>query len=443
MELIKVRVNGACAQTVYCKTITSGMVGAEVTFEYVDPVWDSLLKTAVFWAGDVTKDVVNISSTVKIPPEVLAAFGRRLKIGVYGVSEDGTLTIPTLWADVGIICPGTDPSGDESTDPTPAVWTQILNLMGAMENLNTEDKSTLVAAINEALTKCCGEADPEEIQRIVNEYLKENSSAIGADGKSAYDYAVDGGYDGSEEDFAKKMQAEYLPVAGGTMTGPINMNGQKLSGLNSPTASDEAATKGYADTKAPIFNIGAFTGNINAVGGDTGLPSGVDCDCLCRSTSVTGTLPIDGDYTFALSIRRYSGAFTQKAITYPRMEEYARFYINSAWTDWVKISGNLTLTAGAERITGETWLGKPVYTMLLDCGAASNGKEVEYGLTGQTLIRGMGVIGAFVSPRIHLTVDNANSCWIEFWNQKLFIHCGANVESNAYQTYAQIWYTKG
>lgn len=38
-----------------------------------------------------------------------------------------------------------------------------------------------------------------------------------------------------------------LPIGGGTMTGPINMNGQKLSGLNAPTADDEAATKGYAD----------------------------------------------------------------------------------------------------------------------------------------------------------------------------------------------------
>lgn len=39
-----------------------------------------------------------------------------------------------------------------------------------------------------------------------------------------------------------------LPVAGGTMEGGINMNGQSLSGLNAPTKDDEAATKGYVDT---------------------------------------------------------------------------------------------------------------------------------------------------------------------------------------------------
>lgn len=38
-----------------------------------------------------------------------------------------------------------------------------------------------------------------------------------------------------------------LPLAGGSMAGPINMNGQALSGLNAPTAADQAATKGYVD----------------------------------------------------------------------------------------------------------------------------------------------------------------------------------------------------
>ena len=36
-----------------------------------------------------------------------------------------------------------------------------------------------------------------------------------------------------------------LSVAGGTMQGPINMNGQTLSGLNAPTEDTEAATRGY------------------------------------------------------------------------------------------------------------------------------------------------------------------------------------------------------
>lgn len=45
-----------------------------------------------------------------------------------------------------------------------------------------------------------------------------------------------------------------LALTGGTMEGSINMNGQKLTGLNAPTADDEAATRGYAEPKKLCFN---------------------------------------------------------------------------------------------------------------------------------------------------------------------------------------------
>lgn len=47
-----------------------------------------------------------------------------------------------------------------------------------------------------------------------------------------------------------------LSVNGGTMNGSINMNGQPISGLNTPTAADQAANKGYVDTAAPPATTG-------------------------------------------------------------------------------------------------------------------------------------------------------------------------------------------
>lgn len=64
-----------------------------------------------------------------------------------------------------------------------------------------------------------------------------------------------------------------LSTKGGTMEGSINMNGQKITGLNSPAGNDEPATKKYADDigvaaekkKLPFSNItvaaSAFSSN--------------------------------------------------------------------------------------------------------------------------------------------------------------------------------------
>ena len=48
-----------------------------------------------------------------------------------------------------------------------------------------------------------------------------------------------------------------LALAGGLMEGPINMNGQKMTGLNAPTEDSEAANKGYVDqhTNPPLPGV--------------------------------------------------------------------------------------------------------------------------------------------------------------------------------------------
>ena len=46
----------------------------------------------------------------------------------------------------------------------------------------------------------------------------------------------------------------YLPLAGGTMTGQINAGGINISNVLSPVASTDAATKGYVDSHAPSSN---------------------------------------------------------------------------------------------------------------------------------------------------------------------------------------------
>lgn len=124
MTEIKIKVAQTHAQATAHGCLTSGMVGVAVKFEF-DARWDSLHKTAVFSAGGVTRDVMDISDTCTVPAEVLAVPGRILYAGVYGYRADGTIVIPTIMAPVGMIAPGADPSGDPGTDPELPIWAQL------------------------------------------------------------------------------------------------------------------------------------------------------------------------------------------------------------------------------------------------------------------------------------------------------------------------------
>lgn len=129
--------------------ITSGMVGAEADV-YFDRSWDGYAKTYVWEHNGVVKDDVKCSGI--IPHEVVAESGGHLRFGVYG-TKNGTKVTPTLWCNVDIVKNGTDPTGDESTAYTLPVWAQIRDMVGNLDDLDTEAKENLVAAVNEALVK--------------------------------------------------------------------------------------------------------------------------------------------------------------------------------------------------------------------------------------------------------------------------------------------------
>ena len=174
MTEVKIDVNGAHAKMVEkAGRLTTGMVGAVARFSF-DSVWDGLTKVAVFKGSGVTRDVLQWNGdAVKIPAEVLREDGR-LYVGVEGRNGDGSLVIPTVWVDCGMVLCGAEPSGDPSVDPGLAVWQQIQNQMGDLAQLQTKDKASLVAAINEALRSVGGSVDEATVERIVEAYLQEH-----------------------------------------------------------------------------------------------------------------------------------------------------------------------------------------------------------------------------------------------------------------------------
>lgn len=76
-------------------------------------------------------------------------------------------------------------------------------------------------------------------------------SRYGIDGTGAVSTVNGAGPDLEGNVAIDAASVKAVPIAGGTMEGSINMNGQKLSGLNAPTADDEAVNKGYADNLKP------------------------------------------------------------------------------------------------------------------------------------------------------------------------------------------------
>ena len=280
MIIAKIRVNGTIARTVYRKAIPAGIIGAQVEFDYADDIWHGLRKTVVF-KGAVTKDVVTDANIVTIPHEVVEKPFFRLSIGVYGVDADGNIVIPTLWENIGAILDAAAPSGDTSADPSLPVWAQIQAMIGDLSNLTTTAKENLVAAINEAAKSGGGGGSASIAMRIDGGFIqystdngktwvnliaeadlkgdkgdKGDTGSTGAAGKSAYQYAVEGGYTGTEAEFSARMAAD-IPTVDTTLTQSGKAADAAVAGNRLSALSEEIITT--AESKVAAHNAGTDT----------------------------------------------------------------------------------------------------------------------------------------------------------------------------------------
>ena len=143
MLLANIKISKTTAKVTAVEPITAGLIDATVTVEF-DATWKDYNKVYV-WSGN-NQVIVDTKTTGIIPAEVVANPKSELKFGVYGVKGDEAT--PTIWANLGFVRPGADPSGDESTDPSLPVWAQL----------------------QEQIAKLNG-ADPEEVKKIIEDYL--------------------------------------------------------------------------------------------------------------------------------------------------------------------------------------------------------------------------------------------------------------------------------
>lgn len=285
MKIAEVRVSGCRCETVRLEPIPRGIVGAVVAVEYTDPAWDSLRKTVVF-RGAATKDVLDAGNEIVIPAEVVSKAGGSLYMGVYGVDAEDHVAIPTIWTELGVIQGAATPSGDASTAPSLPVWAQIQAMVGDLGTLDTEAKSNLVAAINEALTKG-GEIAPAEVQRIVEDYLKANPPGTGADGKGGITPTIGKNgnwYLGSTDTGKPSRGAGGTPGAAGASGKDGSPGADGKDGITPAIGENGNWYLGNTDTGKPSRGENGAVPDIQ-IGTVTTLPAGSDATASMGGTA--------------------------------------------------------------------------------------------------------------------------------------------------------------
>ena len=100
-----------------------------------------------------------------------------------------------------------------------------------------------------------------------------------------------------------------LPSSGGSMTGGINMNGQRLTGLNSPSGDSEAATKGYVDNRTSGTLSSDRLPTVPISKGGTGATT------EAKARSNLGTKSIVAIYGVAVTFDNGKVSYSNSAIT--------------------------------------------------------------------------------------------------------------------------------
>ena len=288
--MIKVIYNKVCGRCVQSEPLTSGMVGQPIEFEY-SPDFDGLTLTAVFTNGKTTVDVLNPGNQCLIPHEVLDTPGTTVSVGIYA-TRGNELVIPTVYAAVGIVLKGADPSGDTEADPTLPIWAQIQALIGNLADLETEAKNNLVAAINEAAQTGSGSGTAYIAMRIDGGYIQytvdgktwanliavaDLKGAQGADGHTpvkGVDYFTEADKNEIAEAAASKVNlSSYRTAEAQDVIDSGKVDKVTGKGLSSNDYTDDAKAKVDAIPPNPQYTDTVFSGSYNDLTDKPTIPS--------------------------------------------------------------------------------------------------------------------------------------------------------------------------
>lgn len=171
----------------FCFNVTKNriaMTESEVLVSGSSKIYDCAFEFSADWHGLISKVVFTVDADLSttplpvyylyldehgmchIPRGVLSPVwdGYKILVGACGTRGDDTV-LPTVWVSLGTLQPGA--SGDPDVPSLrPDAYKELIEKIGDLETLTTDDKTSLVNAINELNAKIeqsCGESGDYEL----------------------------------------------------------------------------------------------------------------------------------------------------------------------------------------------------------------------------------------------------------------------------------------
>ncbi len=237
---------------------------------------------------------------------------------------------------------------------------------------------------------------------------------------------------------AASQAADKLPLAGGTMHGPINLGGNRLHDVADPHNPKDAINLTFADGRyARAVARGDYSDDIDHI--DDGAHLHGNSVVWIGPGTGTKNLPRQ-EYGFCLTLDNGSG-YTQ-TIHFIDGTVCKRVYFDGSepagrhWTEWEW--ENPPASVGVEYRTSEKFDGRPVYTKLYKVPNAVQGSRIQTGIG--SVIRYSGTIARISLPYFGSDGFNGQfAAWLEV--NEGFVVVNSRGFSPA-DVYVQLWYVK-
>lgn len=248
-----------------------------INFDF-DDEWDAYdTKTARFAYGGQYTDIIFVGNRCNVP---VITNTYAFHIGVFAGNLHTTtpVRVPCRKSILS--------SASIHVDPTPDVYDQLMELIKGLGGVDPDDIAKAVAdylavhPIEEtdptvpewAKNKTkptysaaeVGAISQDDLQAATNEALtqaKASGEFDGADGKTAYQYAVDGGYTGTEAEFAPKLaQEKFANPNALTFTGAVtgSYDGSMAISMEIPNAVTDDHINSLIDAKLGVIENGSY-----------------------------------------------------------------------------------------------------------------------------------------------------------------------------------------